>query len=349
MNAILDPSSVAVTAAQGRLRKALLALVLIVAAGVTGYMQLEGWSFVDAFYMAITTLTTVGFMEVRPLSAVGRLFTIGFIIVGVGTFFYLAGTFAEYAIGGALTGVLRSRRMQRQIDAMSGHHIVCGFGRVGEQVALDLRRDGLSVVVVERDEGAPERCAERFPFIVGDATNELVLASAGITRAAGLVAASGEDGTNIVVVLTARGMNSALQIVARGGADDSASKLMRAGANHVISPYRLAGRRIAAQLQNPRVSAFLDLVMHSGDLELWLKEVTIASGSRLDGKALADCRISEDIGATVLAVSEHGSGQILTTPPASHQLNADDVLIVLGTNEQLKQLNSAAAHSAVSA
>jgi voltage-gated potassium channel len=327
-----------VVAAERRVRKAMAAVVVIVAAGIVGYMQLEGWTFVDALYMAITTLTTVGYMEVRPLSDAGRLFTIGYITVGVGTFFYLAATFAEYVIGGALNGVLRSHHMQHKINAMSGHHIVCGFGRVGEQVAHDLRREGLQVVLVEREERALERCGDQYPFVAGDATDEQVLERAGIARAAGLVAASGEDVTNIVVTLTARGMNGALQIVSRGGADDTIRKLRRAGADHVISPYRLAGQRIAAQLQYPRVSAFLDLVMHSGELELWLKEVTVGSASRLDGRALADCRIHEDIGATVLAIAEGGTADLVTTPPASHTLSAGDVLIVLGTHQQLQRL-----------
>ena len=317
-------------------------MLVILAIGVIGYVQLEGWTLVEALYMTITTLTTVGFMEVRPLSVTGRLFTIVLLITGVGTFFYLAGTFAEYAIGGSLSGVLRSRRMQREIDAMSGHQIVCGYGRVGEQVAQDLESDGLQVVVVEREAQALARLGSRFSCVLGDATDEGVLMRAGITRAAGLTAASGEDTANIVITLTARGMNSALQIVARGGADETASKLMRAGANHVISPYRLAGRRIATQLQHPKVSDFLDLVMHSRDLEFWLKEVKILSGSGLEGRALAECRIAEDIGATVLAVSEGGSGQMLTNPPSTYRLAPDDVLIVLGTNDQLRRLHTLA-------
>ena len=317
-------------------------MLVIVLAGIVGYVRIEGWTVVEAFYMTVTTLTTVGFMEVRPLSDTGRLFTIALILTGVGTFFYLAGTFAEYAIGGALTGAIRSRRMQSDIDTMSGHQIVCGYGRVGEQVAQDLQRDGLHVVVVEREEAALARLGDRFPCVLGDATDEGVLTRAGVTRAAGLVAASGEDTANIVITLTARGMNGALQIVARGGADETASKLMRAGANHVISPYRLAGRRIATQLQNPRVSDFLDLLMHSRDLEFWLKEVRVEQGSKLDGRSLADARIGEDVGATILAVSEGGNGQILTAPPPTYRLGADDVLIVLGTNEQLKALNAMA-------
>ena len=339
MSAHLDHRSAAVLAAQARLRKGILVLLLIIAAGIIGYRQLEGWTFVDALYMTITTLTTVGFMEVHPLSDAGRLFTIVILITGVGTFFFIAGTFTEYVIGGSLTGVVRSRRMQRQIDAMTGHQIVCGYGRVGEQVALDLEEDGLHVVVVERDPSALQRLGDRFPCVTGDANDEAVLARAGIARAAGLVAASGEDTANIVLTLTARGMNGTLQIVARGGADEAASKLMRAGANQVISPYRLAGRRIAAQLQSPRVSDFLDLVMHSRDVEVWLREVTVRPKSRLDGRPLAECRLADELGVTLLAVSEGGSGHLLTSPPATLSLGADDILIVLGTTEQLRRLN----------
>lgn len=337
-----DDTSAAVLAAQARLRTGILAVVFVVAIGVVGYRQLEGWTFVDALYMTVTTLTTVGFMEVHPLSDAGRLFTVALLVTGVGSFFFLAGTFAEYAIGGALTGVVRSRRMQRQIDSMSGHQIVCGYGRVGEQVALDLDRDGLEVVVVERDPAALARLGDRFPCVTGDATDETVLARAGIARAKGLVAASGEDTSNIVITLTARGLNQSLQIVARGGADETASKLARAGANQVISPYRLAGRRIATQLQSPRISDYLDLVMHSRDVELWLREVRVHAKSRLDGRALAECRLADDLGITLLAVSEGGNGQLLTAPPPTLTLGAGDVLIVLGTTEQLRKLNTLA-------
>jgi len=340
-----DERSSAVLAAQSRLRKGILAVVLLITVGIVGYTQLEGWSVVDALYMTVTTLTTVGFMEVHPLSDAGRLFTIALLVTGVGTFFFLAGTFAEYVIGGSLTGIVRSRRMQRQIDAMSGHQLVCGFGRVGEQVAIDLDSDGLRVVVVEKDAAALARLGDRFPCVTGDATDESVLERAGIARAAGLVAASGEDSANIVITLTARGLNQGVHIVARGGADETASKLMRAGANHVISPYRLAGRRIATQLQSPRVSEFLDRVVYARDVELWLRELVVRSHSRLEGRALAECRFAEEVGVTLLAVSEGRTGQLMTSPPSTLALSAGDVLVVLGTSEQLRRLNALAGNS----
>ncbi len=340
-----DERAAAVLAAQSRLRKGILAVLVVIAIGVVGYTRLEGWTVVDALYMTVTTLTTVGFMEVHPLSDAGRLFTVALLVSGVGSFFFLAGTFAEYVIGGALTGVVRSRRMQRQIDEMSGHQIVCGYGRVGEQVALDLASDGLQVVVVEKDPAALARLGDRFPCVTGDATDDAILARAGITRARGLVAASGEDTSNIVITLTARGLNPGIQIVARGGADETASKLVRAGADQVISPYRLAGRRIATQLQSPRVSDYLDLVMHSRDVELWLREVTVRARSRLDGSTLADCKLGDAVGITLLAVSEGGSGQLLTSPPPTLSLGAGDVLIVLGTTAQLRTLNALAGNA----
>lgn len=337
-----DPSAPTYRELQAGLLQGLALVGAVVVAGVTGYMTLQGWTFVEALYMTITTLTTVGFMEVRPLDAAGRLFTIGLIVTGVGSFTFLAGRFTEYVIGGSLTGVVRSRRMQHRIDAMAGHQIVCGYGRVGEQVALDLAAEGLAVVVVEKEGRALDRIGDRFPYVIGDATDEDVLTRAGIARAAGLVAASGEDTANIVITLTARGMNGALQIVARGGADETASKLMRAGATHVISPYRLAGRRIAMQLQHPRVSDFLDLVMHSRDLELWLKEVRVGGGSTLAGRTLAECALASELGVTVLAVNDGTGGRLLTPPPPAHRLASGDVLIVLGTNDQLQRLQRAA-------
>lgn len=306
--------------------------------GLVGYVAIERWSLFDALYMTVITLTTVGFMEVHPLSPAGRVFTMVLIVTGVAAFLFLATAFVEYVIGGSLTGFLRTRHMQQTISGLSGHFIVCGYGRVGEQVVKDLRLQGKRVVVVEENTARVSDVGTHHPMVLGDATDEGVLARAGIGRAEGLVAATGEDTANIVVTLTARAMNPKLVIVARADSDASEPKLRRAGATHVISPYRIAGRRIATQLLHPNVSDFLDLVMHTGALELWMKEVAVAEGSEMVNRTLEETRVREELGVNVLAVAGLIDKEMITTPPDSYVVRGGDRLIVLGTNEQLAKL-----------
>jgi len=314
-----------------------VALLLVGLSGVAWYGLVEGWSLLEAVYMTVTTLATVGFMEVRPLSDAGRVFTIVLILVGVGTMLVLFTTMAEYVVGGTLTGALRRKVMQRRIEELRDHYIVCGYGRVGQHVVDDLEQKGERVVVVESREAPLARLAERDFLVVGDATDDDVLRQAGIARARGLVAATGDDSVNIVLTLTARAMRPDLVIVARADQQATEPKLRRAGATRVISLYRIAGHRIATQLRNPRVADFLDLVMYSGDLELWLEDFTIAPGSHLDGVTVGGSGISEGTGVNLLAVNPD-DGAPVTNPPPEHRLKAGDGLIAMGTREQLAQL-----------
>ena len=325
------------TAVGERLRRLGQILLLVGLAGVAWYMLVERWTLLEAVYMTVTTLATVGYMEVHPLSDAGRTFTIVLILVGVGTMLVLFSTMAEYVVGGTLTGTLRRRIMQRRIDELKDHYIVCGYGRVGQHVVDDLDAKGEQVVVVESRESPLARLRERDFVVVGDATDDLVLRPAGIERARGLVAATGEDSVNIVLTLTARAMRPDLVIVARADQSSAEPKLRRAGATRVISLYQIAGHRIAAQLRNPRVADFLDLVMHSGDLELWLEDVTIAPGSPLDGVTVRDGGIREGTGVNLLAVSSDDA-ELVTNPPPEHRLKAGDELIAMGTKAQLGEL-----------
>lgn len=320
------------------MRTALGLFSIIVLAGTVGYMVIEGWAAFDALYMTVITLTTVGFLEVHPLGTGGRVLTMVLVVTGVSTFLYLATAFAEYAIGGTLTGKLRSRRMEQRIGKLTGHYIVCGYGRVGQQVVRDLEQQGQSVVVVDATEDAVARLEDRHPHLLGDATDEAVLAAAGIARAKGLVAATGDDAANIVMTLTARAMNAGVVIVARSDNDAAEPKLFRAGATRVISPYRIAGRRIATQLLHPSVTDFLDLVMHSRSLELWLKDVVVEAGSAIEGRTLGELRLQDDVGINILAVGGAGSQELQTALPSSYSTRTGDRLVVLGTDSQLDRL-----------
>jgi voltage-gated potassium channel len=313
----------------------------VVTVGTLGYMLLEGWDFFESLYMTVITLSTVGFSEVRPLSPVGRLFLI---VAGVGAVTYLFAAISQYIISGELTGSIRKARMQQRIDDLSGHFVICGYGRVGQQVQLDLEGKGKRCVVVEASEDALRDAPPRTQVVVGDAADDDVLLRAGIERAAGLVAATGDDATNLFVALSAHTLNLDLPIVARANDPATEPKLIRAGATHVISPYTLSGRRIARQLLYPSVTDFLDVVMHSGGLELWLEECRIAAGSDLHDKTAHEAEVRKLTGANVLAVRRRDQGAIMTNPPVEMRFEPGDVLIALGTRSQLEALGALAGH-----
>lgn len=315
------------------------ALVLTVTGlGTVGYMVVEGWGLVDSLYMTVITLSTVGFGEVAELSDGGRLFTVLLIISGVGTVTYVIGDVGGRIAAGDLGVQLRGRWRQRRIDMVKDHYIVCGYGRVGRQVALDLADRGVEVVVIEVDAERVKDAEDRFGVVVGDAPDDDILQKAGIDRAKGLVAVTGDDATNIFIVLSARTLNPRLTVVSRSNEPNTEPKLLKAGADHVISPYSISGRRIATQLLYPTVTDFFDVVMHSGDLELWLEEVTVHPGSDLDGKTVAVADVRQRTGVNVLAVQRKSGGKLITTPPGDLKFDAGDVVIGLGTGEQLRSL-----------
>ncbi len=318
-----------------RIFRVALLLGAAIVLGTAGYTTLEGWPVLDALYMTVITLSTVGFTEVHPLSDAGHLFTIALIAIGVSTAAYAVGTAGEYVIGGRLSAALRRQRMQHDIDRLQGHHIICGYGRVGRQVVEELEARAARAVVIEpSDEPFPSDHPEVLR-IRGDATDDRALRAAGIERAAGLVAAAGDDATNIVVTLSARALNADLLIVARAIQPEAEDKLRRAGATHVISPYRIGGQRIVTQLLHPRLTDFLDIVMHRDTFELWLEEITVASDGPANGRALGETAIWGPGGVNVLAVGR-ADGELVTSPGADHRLATGDVLIALGTLDQLE-------------
>jgi voltage-gated potassium channel len=311
----------------------------ILTIGVVGFMAIEGWSVTESIYMTVITLSTVGFSEVRPLSPAGRLFTSGLIVAGVATVTSFFAALAHYIVGGELTGSIRRTRMLSRIQDLDGHFIVCGFGRVGQQVVLDLLDRGRACVVIESRADALAALPSASLCVEGDASDDAVLREAGIERAAGLVAATGDDATNLFITLTARTLRSQLPIVARANQPASESKMRRAGATHVLSPYTISGRRIAAQLLSPAVTDFLDVIMRSGGLELVLEEYRVQAQSDLNGKTVAEAEVRKRTGANVLAIRRHDREAIVTNPPADMRFEPGDVLIALGTVAQLDTLS----------
>jgi len=314
-----------------------IALGFVLAAGTTGYMLIEHWTFVESLYMTVITLSTVGFSEVRALSPQGRLFTTALIVSSVGVVAYLIGAISQHIISGELHGTLRRQRMQKSIGNLEHHYIVCGYGRVGRQVVDSLCAAGKTCVVI--DPSQPEEMhTQNLLFVQGDAADDDVVMRAGLESAAGLVVVTGDDPTNLFVTVSAHALRPDLVIVARANQPATHTKLLRGGASHVLSPYTIGGRRIATQILHPGVADFLDVVMHSGELELRLEECIVWPGSSLQGKTISEGRVRQKTGVNVLAVRRSDGSTMVTNPPGDMRLEPGDVLIALGTERQLKEL-----------
>ena len=322
-----------------RIESALLAFGVITVAGVLGYMVFEGWSFTDALYMTVITLTTVGYREVRPLDTTGQLWTMLLLVTGVGTLFYAAVSSVELVVEGAIRGYFGRRRMQTAIGKLSDHYILCGYGRVGRQVAAEFARDGVPFVVVDQDPEIVEECvAEGYLALLGEASDDSRLEEAGVRRAKGLVAAVDSDADNVFVVLSARKLNPRLNIVARASSDESAAKLEMAGADRTLSPYAVGGRRLASLATQPLIVDFLEIVTRGEEgIEFRLEEFSVPEDSFIAGHTIGELRIGEKTGAMILAI-RNKEGTFDTTPSASYRVRAGDTLTVLGTREQISRL-----------
>lgn len=316
--------------------------LVVFAVGTVGYKLVEDWGWLEALYMAVTTVSSVGFMEVRPLSAGGRTFTMVLIALGVtGLGIWWALTTAlivELDLG----GVLRRRKIMRTIEALDNHFIVCGVGRMGRVVVAEMVQAGHDFVVVENNPDRIVLLRDSYPealIIEGDATLEQTLNNARVDKALGLAACLAEDADNLFVCLTARALNARLTTVARAYNEESVEKLRRAGADHVVSPNFTGGIRMAFSLLRPHVVNFLDCVITEAGIELRLEQATLPRGSHLVGLTLADAKIPQRTGLVVLALRREGqTGPPLYNPGPETRLQAGDVMIVLGRSEQVQQL-----------
>jgi voltage-gated potassium channel len=318
-------------------RLPLLLLGSAVAVGTVGYHLIEGWSFLDALYMTVTTLTTVGFREVQPLSTAGRVFTIGLILTGVLVVFTTIAIVAQHIMSGEWSEPLRRRRMQRRINDLRDHFIICAYGRVGRAAADELDEQGVPYVVVESQEALERLMEERgSPYIVGDPSGETVLQQAGIDRAKGLVSAVDSDAVNVYITLTARTLNPKLYIVARSSAPESVDQLYRAGADRVVSPYVLSGRRMASLAVHPSVVEFIDMVTVAPDLRL--EEIVIRSGSPLDGCTVGSIA-ADRADVTILAVKKSGAA-LVPSPDSELVLGSGDLVVALGPAKVLGELSA---------
>lgn len=317
-----------------QLTMSVLAVTLTI--GTIGFMILESWSLIDSVYMAVITLTTVGFGEVREMSPQGRVFTIGLIFGGVTVLAYGASSTVEYMVTGKALRKLTERQREEMMDSIRNHYIVAGFGRVGREVALNFYNEHIPFVIIDSDSAVIEEAAALgYLSIPGSATEDDVMREAGIETARGVVAAAGDDAINVYVVLTARGLNENLFIIARATDQSSESKLLRAGADRVTSPYILSGRRMATLALRPHVVDFLDITSKSHMLDQSLEEVIIEDGAIIANKTIGQIDLRRRAGANILAIYD-ANGQIISNPTATTTLEPGTRLIVLGTSDQLQ-------------
>ncbi len=314
-------------------------LALIFAGGTLGYRLIEGAGWWPSFYMTIITLTTVGYGEVFPLSRAGEAFTVVLLLAGLGLLLLVATEVARSVLAGELRQLLGQARRSRMIDRLSGHEIVCGWGRMGRAVAEELERGGRPFVLVERAPEKVRRLQELGANVVaGDATSEAVLRAAGIARARGLVACLNDDAHNVYTVLTARALNPALFIVARATEEGAEARILQAGADRAVNPYHLGGMRLAHMLLKPAVVEFLDTSLGSSGNELQLEQVPVPAASAVAGRTLAELDLRRSTGIAVAAVRRGAT--LFPNPEASLRLEAGDVLVVLGTPPQLGRFES---------
>jgi len=325
------------TAGRPHLRRIVVILVVLIASGTLGYRWIEGWSFTDSLYMVVITLGTIGYGEVRTLSVPGRWFTMALIVGGVSLVTYAVGSITRMVVEGEFQTLMGRRRTMSKIRRLKDHYIICGYGRIGGMVAQELERRPLPFVVVERAETQVSRIPAQYPVVVGDATEESVLLEAGIEQAKGLVTVLPSDADNLFVTLTARELKPKLFIIARYEEPRSESKLLRAGADKVVSPYIIGGTRMAMAILRPAVIDFIELATQSESLGLQMEEVLLVEGSPLGGVKLVNSAIRSHLDIMIVAIKKH-SGHMEFNPSANTVLEVGDRLIAIGERGQLARL-----------
>jgi voltage-gated potassium channel len=319
---------------------ALLAAVTF--GGALGYMVIEGWSAWDAFYMSVISITTVGYREVHPMSRAGEIWTVFLLFGGVGSALYVFTLLATVVVEGRLPQRLQKRRQARMLNLIKDHFIVCGYGRIGSIIAGQLRQQNVPFVVIERDPGRLQQAMMDGALAVqADASHEDVLKRVGIAQARGLIAAVGTDAENVYTVLSARVLRPDLYIVSRAEGEDASRKLLRAGADRVVSPYQIGAVQMAHTAIRPAVVDFMALATSSENLELGMEEITISRGSALGEKSLFEANLRQRFGVIVVAIQRQNR-QMEFNPEPDTAVHAGDKLVVLGRPHSLRRLEAEA-------
>ncbi len=324
-----------------RLLFALILLAIVFLAGISGYILIEGWGFLDSFYMTVITIASVGYMEVNPLSPHGRIFTICLIIFGMGILLFGISTFTAFLVEGELSEILRRRKMEKKISGLNGHYIVCGVGRTGKHIIDELYKTGRSFVAIDKGEEVCKKLGEKeMLFIMGDATSSAVLKAANAEHARGVFCSLPSDAENLLLILTAKGINPGLKIIAKAGEDESEDKMRKAGADGVVLPEFIGGLRMASEMIRPEAVTFLDKMLKGKEGVYRVEDITIVSNSVFIGKTLKTSRILNKEGVTVVAIRK--GGKYIFNPSDEEMLEMGDALILIGETKDIREIKKLA-------
>lgn len=318
----------------------LVLILLLVAAGTTGYRLIEGWEWIDCLYMTIVTMTTVGFREVAPLSVQGKIFTMVLIVTSISVLVYVTMNLARFVLDGELTNYIKTYRVDKKIAKLKNHVIIVGYGRNGEQAAIELAENKVDFVVVDKRDNVISRVRENpaLLYIRGDATHEEVLEQAKIHDARALIVTTPEDADNVFVVLTARSMNPGLTVISRASEMESLMKLKRAGASNVIMPERIGGQRMAKLVHQPDVVEFLEYILLQKTQDVFLEEMSCKKlAQQWVGKSISEMKVRELTGANIVGIKTGGARYIFNPDPQMI-LSRNDQLFVLGNRKQINKL-----------
>jgi len=320
--------------------RALIMLGLVLLLGTMGYAIIEGWQILDAIYMTVITITTVGFGEVRAVSPAGRVFTIALICMGMGIIAYTLGMVAQVMVEFQVRSILGRRKLGIKIKSIKNHYILCGYGRIGRIISQELKASRIPLLVIDSNPDAKQGLEQQdIPYIIDDATSEDVLIEAGIERAKGLISVVLSDADNLFITMTARGLNPELFILSRADEEQTHKKLLRAGANRVVLPYLIGGQKMAQTITKPAVTDFLELTVSDKNIELELGEVLVKDRSRLKGVTLADSGIRQEMNVIIVAIRKE-NGKMAFNPSSGTRIEIGDTLIALGPDNDLKKLSA---------
>ena len=318
------------------LRNALISLLIIIIFGTAGYMLLEGWNLADSLYMVIITITTTGYEEVHPLSTTGEIFTLFLVLVSFATVIYIGGIGIQIIIE---SNIFKRRRMQRKIDKLNDHYIVCGYGRMGTHICEELTHEGVQFVVIENNSDNHTKLDETgYIYDTGDATHDSTLERVGVKRAKGLVAALPNDAGNVFTTLSAKFLNPHIFVVARAVEDETEPKLKKAGADRVVKPYELGGVRMASLLLRPGVADFIEIVAANRNLDLQIEEIVVKKGSKMHKKSLAELPIRTEFNTIIVSIQNDEKGIFVYNPTGNTVVDEGNKLIAIGEKTNLEKL-----------
>ena len=320
--------------------RALIMLGLVLLIGTAGYVVIEGWQILDAIYMTVITITTVGYGEVRTVSPIGRVFTLVLICMGMGIIAYTLGMVAQVMVELQVRSILGRKKLGLKIKSIKNHYILCGYGRIGRIISQELKASQIPLLVIDSNPDSKQGLEQQdIPYIIDDATSEDVLVEAGIERAKGLISVVLSDADNLFITMTARGLNPGLFILARAEEEQSQKKLLRAGANRVVLPYLIGGQKMAHTITKPAVTDFLELTVHDKNIELEMGELLVKDRSRLKGVTLADSGIRQEMNVIIVAIRKE-NGEMAFNPSSETRIETGDTLIALGPDNDLKKLSA---------